>query len=97
MANISTVTFQIDTDLKERTEAILSEIGITPSGVMEMVYEQIVLLHGMPFPVRKPTAIGGMTPEEIDMEIQKGIESANTEKLYTIDEVDDYFRRVYGV
>ena len=43
------------------------------------------------------TAIGGMTPEEIDREIQKGIDSANTEKLYTINEVDDYFRRVYGV
>ena len=49
------------------------------------------------FPVRTPMAIGGLTPEEIDGKIQKGIDSAEREKLYTIKEVDDYFGRVYGV
>ena len=49
------------------------------------------------FPVRKPAAIGGMTPEEIDREVQKGIDSAEREKLYTIEEVGNFFRWVYGI
>ena len=63
--------------------------------------KDVVSISESPFERRplagKPTAIGGMTLEEIDREIQKGIDSANTDKLYTIDEVDDNFRRVYRI
>ena len=41
-----------------------------------MFYSKIVLTRGMPFELRlpypKPTAIGGMTREELDAELEKG-------------------------
>ena len=46
----------------------------------------------MPFelrlPSRKPTAIGGMTREQLDAELMKGIESMKSGKTYTADEID---------
>ena len=36
----------------------------------------------------KPTAIGGMTREELDAEMEKGWKSMQNERLYSADEVD---------
>ena len=43
MANTSAVYARIDTGLKENAESILSQLGITPSGAIQMLYSQIVL------------------------------------------------------
>ena len=92
MANTSTVYARIDTEIKENAESILSQLGISPSSAIQMFYSQIVLKRGMPFelrlPSRKPTAIGGMTREQIDAELMKGIESMKSGKTYTADEID---------
>ena len=92
MANTSTVYARIDTEIKENAESILSQVGISPSSAIQMFYSQIVLKRGMPFelrlPSRKPTAIGGMTREQLDAELMKGIESMKSGKTYTADEID---------
>ena len=92
MANTSTVYARIDTEIKENAESILSQLGISPSSAIQMFYSQIVLKRGMPFelrlPSRKPTAIGGMTREQLDAELIKGIESMKSGKTYTADEID---------
>lgn len=36
----------------------------------------------------KPTAIGGMSREQLDVELMKGVESLKSGKAYTADEVD---------
>ena len=58
---------RIDTNLKENAEAILAQLGITPSSAIQMMYSQIVLRRGMPFDLQlpAPTAIGTMTREEL--------------------------------
>lgn len=101
MANTSAVYARIDTNLKESAESILSQLGISPSSAIQMLYSQIVLQKGMPFelrlPSKKPLALGSLTKEELDLELQKGIFSLNTGKAYNADEVDDYFTKEYGI
>lgn len=101
MANTSAVYARIDTQLKENAEAILSQLGITPSSAIQMLYSQIVLSRGLPFearlPIRKPVAIGGMTPEQFDAELQKGLDSMKNERLYSEEEIDAMFAEEFGI
>ena len=79
MANTTAVYARIDTGLKENAEEILSQLGITPSSAIQMLYSQIVLTRGLPLnlhlPSAKPTSIGGLSRAELDLELKKGIDS----------------------
>ncbi|CRH67690.1 type II toxin-antitoxin system RelB/DinJ family antitoxin [Gardnerella vaginalis] len=101
MTNTNAVYARIDTNLKENAENILNQLGITPSSAIQMLYSQIVLQKGMPFelrlPVNTPTALGSLTRDELDKELQKGIDSISTGKSYSADEVDQFFAKEYGV
>lgn len=101
MANTSAVYARIDTDLKTNAEQILSQLGISPSGAIQMLYSQIVLTRGIPFDLRlpyaKPTAIGGMSREQLDAELQKGMDDIAAGRVLSADEVEAEMRRLYGV
>lgn len=101
MANTNAVYARIDATLKERAEHILNQLGISPSSAVQMLYSQIVLQKGMPFELRlpstKPTALGSLTRDELDKELQKGIDSISTGQQYSADEVDQFFAKEYGV
>ena len=47
MANTSVVYARIDTNLKDNAESILSQLGISPSSAIQMLYSQIVLKKGV--------------------------------------------------
>ena len=103
MSNTNAVYARIDTNLKENAENILNQLGITPSSAIQMLYSQIVLQKGMPFELRlptnkqeKPLALGSLTRDELDKELQKGIDSISTGKQYSADEVDQFFAKEYG-
>ena len=101
MANTSPVYARIDTSLKDSAEAILSKLGITPSGAIQMLYSQIVLHNGIPFDVRipspKPVAADALTRAELDAELMKGVESLKAGKGYSADEVDAILRKEFGI
>ncbi len=101
MANTSAVYARIDTGLKENAENILSQLGISPSSAIQMLYSQIVLTRGLPLdlhlPSAKPTAIGGMSHVEIDAELTKGIDSLKSGKTYTADEVDAELAKEFDI
>ena len=101
MANTSAVYARIDTELKENAEGILSQLGISPSSAIQMLYSQIVLKKGMPFELRlpstKPTAVGDMSREQLNAELMKGVESMKSGKTYTADEVDAELKREFGI
>ena len=92
MANTSAVYARIDANLKESAESILQQLGISPSSAIQMLYSQIVLTRGMPLdlhlPPQQPTAIGGMTRSQLDAELQRGVDSLRTGKIYSPDEAD---------
>ncbi len=48
-------------------------------------------------PSRKQTVIGGMTREELDAALMKGVESAKSGKSYTVEEVDDILAAEFGI
>lgn len=101
MANTSAVYARIDTGLKENAESILSQLGITPSSAIQMLYSQIVLTRGLPLdlrlPAARPTAIGGMSRAELDAELRKGMDSLKPGKTYTADEVDAALAGEFGI
>ncbi|MDO4396030.1 MAG: type II toxin-antitoxin system RelB/DinJ family antitoxin [Clostridia bacterium] len=101
MANTSAIYARIDTELKNNAEGILSQLGISPSSAIQMLYSQIVLNNGMPFelrlPVSKPVAIGALTREELDRELQKGVASIKAGNVYSEDEVDEMLAREFGI
>lgn len=100
MANTSAVYARIDTNLKENAEAILSKIGVSPSSAIQMLYSQIVLTHGLPFVPRLPrgpVAVGGMSREQLNSELQKGLDSLKNGKVYTEEEVGAMLAEEFGV
>ena len=101
MANTTAVYARIDTELKDNAEAILAQLGITPSSAITMLYSQIVLQKGMPFELRlpsaRPTAIGGMSQAELDAELAQGIASLKNDRSYSADEVDAELAEEFGI
>lgn len=67
---------RIEPDIKEQAEGILSALGIPASNAINMFYKQIILHKGLPFevklPTAKPAAMGALTKEELDAELEKG-------------------------
>ncbi len=100
MANTSAVYARIDTNLKESAEAILAQLGITPSSLIQMTYSQVVLNRGLPFaariPVAAPTAIGAMSRSQLDAEIKRGMDSFD-QGQFTADEIDAELAREFGI
>lgn len=101
MANTSAVYARIDTGLKDNAEGILAQLGISPSSAIQMLYSQIIIRNGLPFDLRlpsaKPIAIGGMTREELNKELEKGVESLKNGKSLTSDEFDEVLAKEFGV
>ena len=101
MANTTAVYARIDSKLKENAESILHQLGISPSSAIQMLYSQIVLTRGLPLnlqlPARKPTASGDMTREELDAELRKGLDSMNTGRTYSPEEVMKELNKEYGL
>lgn len=97
----SPVYARIDTELKENAESILSKLGITPSSAIQMLYSQIVLTNSLPLdlrlPVSKPTSIGDMTRDQIDVELTKGLNSLQKERTYTPEEVDAILAKEFNI
>lgn len=101
MANTNAVYARIDTSLKADAEQILGRLGISPSSAIQMFYSQVVLQQGLPFeprlPMRKPVALGDLSREELDAEVQRGMDGIAAGRTHTAAEVDKYFADKYGV
>ena len=101
MANTAAVYARIEPELKNEVEGILSQLGVTPSAVVQMLYSQIKLTKSIPFeiklPTRKPLSIDELTAEQLNAELQKGFDSIQAGRMYSADEVDAILHREYGI
>lgn len=100
MANTAAVYARIDPKLKSEVETILARLGVTPSSLIQMLYNQILLTNGIPFEVRipkKPKYIDDMTEEELRAEIEKGLEDVRAGRVVSAEEVEAYFKKKYGI
>lgn len=100
MANTSAVYARIDTNLKDNAESILAQLGITPASAIQMLYSQIVLTKGLPFAPRlprRPLAVDGLSRQQLDAELQKGMDALQSGKTYTPEEVDALLTEEFGI
>ena len=57
MNKTATIRTRIEPDLKSEVEGILSELGLSASETVQLLYRQIKLQRGLPFDVRIPNAL----------------------------------------
>ena len=97
-ANVFT---RVDPETKEQAEAILNQLGIPMSNAIGMFLKQIVMQRGIPFdmkiPASLPLAIGSMTKEQFDLELQKGMDDIAAGRVISADAVEAEMRSLYGV
>jgi len=78
----SNVVARVEPEIKEKAEEILSSLGISASGGINMFYRQIILWNGLPFRPSIPT-VGlrfqdELTKEELDTKLAKALAQAET-------------------
>lgn len=56
MANTSALYVRIDTEVKEKAESILTQLGISPTSAIRMFYSQIVRENGLPLSLQLSSA-----------------------------------------
>ena len=85
MSKTANLYVRIEPDLKEQAESILSALGIPASNAINMFYKQIILQRGMPFELKLPEQrvlnFNQLTEQEIDLELQKGIDDVKSGKV----------------
>ena len=100
MAKTSNLYARIEPEVKEQAETILSALGIPVSNAINMFYKQIILQRGIPFemklPASTPLAIGGMTREQFDAELQRGMDDIAAGRVVSADAVEAEMKSMYG-
>lgn len=79
MAKTKTVSIncRIDPVLKSEAEMVLDSLGLTASGVISLLYKQIILHRGIPFDLKLPEEninIEPLSSDEFKEEMEKGLE-----------------------
>ena len=92
---------RIEPEVKEQAESILSALGIPASNAITMFYKQIILHNGLPFavtlPAPTPAALGALSREELDAEIEKGYTDMLEGRTEPAGKVFHDIRRDYGL
>ena len=79
MMKDATVSARIDNNIKNEAEAILQQLGIPVSVVINSLYRQIIFHHGVPFSLTVPAGIrtrDTMTEEELDAMLKHSYEQS---------------------
>ena len=96
MANTAAVYARIDPTLKKDVEIILTELQVSPSSLIQMLYAQIKLTKGIPFELKlptKPVFVDEITPEQLEIELKKGLQDVEEGKVYSIEEVKKMLKK----
>jgi len=92
---------RIEPDIKEQAESILAALGIPASNAINMFYKQIILQRGLPFDVKlppsRPVAMGSLSREELDEEIERGYNQMLQGETEPAETVFADIHREYGI
>lgn len=100
MAKSANLYVRIESEVKERAESILSNLGITASNAITMFYEQIIFHRGLPFAVKipeHPLDIGCMPVQQLDTELEKGYAQMKAGQTIPEKQAFNELRRELGV
>ena len=73
------VLARVEPDVKEQAESILNMLGVPASTVINMLYKQIIMTRGIPFPLTVPSvpvARDEMDAYAFDTMMEKGLKQA---------------------
>jgi DNA-damage-inducible protein J len=80
-AKSANIIARVEPEIKEQAESIMEQLGLSASGVINMLYRQIILRRGLPFAVIIPPApptMDAMTHEEFDSMLAEGLKQAES-------------------
>lgn len=99
MAKTANIYTRVDPEIKERAESILEQLGIPMSNAIGIFLRQVIMHNGLPFEMTltSPVAAGSLTKEQLDAELQKGIDDVKAGRVLYADEVEAEMRRRYGL
>ena len=78
-AKSANIMARVEPEIKDQAERIMEQLGLSASGVINMLYRQIILRKGLPFAVAIPAApptLAAMTREEVDAMLATGLQQA---------------------
>lgn len=96
-ANVYT---RVDPETKEQAEQILSQLGVPMSNAIGMFLKQVVIQRGIPFemklPSARPIAVGELTKEQFDAQMQLGVDDIRAGRVVSAADVEAEMRSLYG-
>lgn len=54
MSKTAMIRARMEPDLKDEAEAVLAQVGLSPTEAIRLFYRQVTLRQGLPFEVRVP-------------------------------------------
>ena len=101
MAKTANLYARIEPEVKEQAESILTALGIPVSNAINMFYKQIILQRGIPFEIKLPQAkivdMSRLTPQELDVELEKGYQDVLDGRTEPAGKVFEGIRKDYGI
>ena len=99
MAKTANIYTRVDPDVKDRAENILEQLGIPMSNAIGIFLRQVIIHNGLPFDMTlpAPVAAGALTKEQLDVELQKGFDDVDSDRLISADEVEASMKSRYGI
>lgn len=72
------VTARVQPDIKAQAEAVLDQLGVPVSVLIDTLYRQIIMTGGIPYPLTVPRVqtLDSMNSELFDAMMQKGYDEA---------------------
>lgn len=101
MARTSNVFARIEPEVKEQAEKVLNQLGIPMSNAIGLFLRQVVLQRGIPFDMKLPSnqllAMGSLSEEQFNAEIEKGLCDLTAGKVIPADRLAEDMSRDYGI
>ena len=101
MQRTSNIFARVVPEIKEQAEQVLAQLGIPMSNAIGMFLRQIIMQRGIPFamrlPAREPVAMGALTTEQLNVELEKGYASAIAGRHRSLKDVVADMEKDYGV
>ena len=83
------VMARVEPDVKEQAEAIMNQLGIPASIVINSLYKQIIMTRSIPFSIslpKIPIALDEMDDATFDFMMKEGIRQADEGEVKPLDE-----------
>ena len=98
MARTATVFARVEPEVKEQAEIVLERLGLPMSNAVDMFLRQVVIQRGIPFemklPANRPLILDELSKEQLDEELEKGIEDIEQGRVYSAEEVESELRKM---